>query len=94
MMLHSEEYVWGGSDDLPWREGDASIWSRSTMTCLYFDKKLNSKNACTDYPCRVTFRPGEIEIMYVEDYEASENSTYAPRAVYRGADEGDGHFYR
>lgn len=93
MQIH-EDFGWGGSDDRPRHEENAEVWAGSEMACLYFDKKENSKNAYTNYPCRVIFRPGEVEISYIEDYQVwSHNSKHAPQSVYKGKDDGDGHYY-
>jgi hypothetical protein len=90
-MEIESDYSWGGSVCKPLRDGDANIWARSKMSCLFFDKKLNSQYAYIDYPCCVKFRQGEIEISYFNDPDLGSQSGNI--AVYKGKDMGDGHYY-
>ena len=90
-MDDMSEFDWGSSGHLAKEVDRETVWGGSVMACLYFDKRINHRNAYTDFPCRVTFRPGEQEIAYSNDgpLRAGER----PDMVYRGKEIGPGHYY-
>jgi hypothetical protein len=90
-MMESSELYCAGSEPLANEIDGESIWGGSVMACLYFDRKINYSNAYTDFPCRVTFRPGELEIAYRNDGPLRDGQR--PDVVYRGKENGPGHYY-